>query len=267
MKDSICQRFSVGEDSPLFSSDFERIFDSEYGGKVGTTLLSQYRMAPDIGDVVSTCFYNGKLETGRGVPPKYYELLPDHFSNQATWIDTSPLGERGFEQVSEGGEDKWNMAEARVVMNLLRQIIESDDFMAHLKNDLQPQEPPIGIICMYGKQRQIIDQLKAEATWLGEARRLVKVDTVDSYQGKENRIIILSTVRNNPQHAPGFLNSPNRVNVAMSRAMERLFIVGATKMWTGRNLNLPLGRALTKIRSLAETGRASILSAKQFQGN
>lgn len=267
VKDSICQRFSVGEDSPLFSSDFERIFDSEYGGKVGTTLLSQYRMAPDIGDVVSTCFYNGKLETGRGVPPKYYELLPDHFSNQVTWIDTSPLGERGFEQVSEGGEDKWNMAEARVVMNLLRQIIESDDFMAALKNDLQPQEPPIGIICMYGKQRQIIDQLKAEATWLGEARRLVKVDTVDSYQGKENRIIILSTVRNNPQHAPGFLNSPNRVNVAMSRAMERLFIVGATKMWTGRNLNLPLGRALTKIRSLAETGRACILSAKQFQGN
>ena len=267
VKDAICQRFSVGEDSPLFSSDFERIFDSEYGGKVGTTLLSQYRMAPEIGEVVSTCFYNGKLETGRGVPPKYYELLPEHLSNQVTWIDTSPLGERGFEQVSEGGEDKWNMAEARVVMNLLRQIIESDDFMASLKEDLQPQEPPIGIICMYGKQRQIIDQLKAEATWLGEARRLVKVDTVDSYQGKENRIIILSTVRNNPQHAPGFLNSPNRVNVAMSRAMERLFIVGATKMWIGRNLNLPLGRALTKIRSLAEADRASILSAKQFQGN
>lgn len=267
VKDTICQRFSVEEDSPLFSSDFERIFDSDYGRKVGTTLLRQYRMAPDIGEVVSSCFYRGKLDTGRGAPPEYYDLLPEHLSNQVTWVDTSPIGERGLEQVSEGGEDKWNLAEARIVMNLLRQIVESDEFMAFLQEDLQPQEPPIGIICMYEKQRQVIDQLKAEAAWLGDARRLVKVDTVDSYQGKENRIIILSTVRNNVRQSSGFLSSSNRVNVAMSRAMERLFIVGATKMWSGKNINQPLGRALTKIRSLAEAGRAVILSAKQFQGN
>ena len=61
--------------------------------------------------------------------------------------------------------------------------------------------------------------MKAEAVWLGSARRLVKIDTVDSYQGKENRIIILTTVRNNKGLRPGFLRSPNRINVAMSRAM------------------------------------------------
>jgi hypothetical protein len=49
--------------------------------------------------------------------------------------------------------------------------------------------------------------------------------------------------------------------------MERLLIVGATKMWSGKNTNLPLGKALTKIRAQAEEGRASILSAKLFQGN
>lgn len=167
VKDAICQRFSVEEDSRLFSSDFERIFDSEYGRNVGATLWSQYRMAPDIGEVVSSCFYQGKLDTGRGAPPKYYDLLPENLSNQVTWIDTSPIGERGFEQASDGGKDKWNMAEARIVMNLLRQIVESDEFMTSLKEDLQPEEPPIGIICMYEKQRQVIDQLKAEATWLG----------------------------------------------------------------------------------------------------
>ena len=197
----------------------------------------------------------------------YYEHLPEHLSKQVTWIDTAPLGERGLQQSSENRDDTWNTTEARIVMNLLRQIVESDEFMAALKDDLQPQEPPIGIICMYSKQRQIIDQMKAEATWLGDARRLVKVDTVDSYQGKENRIIILTTVRNNLKQSPGFLDSPNRVNVAMSRAMERLFIVGSTKMWSGKNSQLPLGRALTKIRSLADDGRAYVLSGKQFQGN
>lgn len=267
VKDAICSRFDVDETSPLFSSDFERVFDSDYGRKVGATLLSQYRMAPDIGELVSSCFYNGKLETGRGAPPEYYDLLPESLSKQVTWIDTSTLGERGLEQVSENGEDKWNVAEARIVMNLLRQVVESEEFMTFLSEDLQPQEPPIGIICMYGKQRQIIDQLKSEATWLGDARRLIKVDTVDSYQGKENRIIILSTVRNNLHQASGFVNNANRVNVAMSRAMERLFIVGSTKMWSGKNINQPLGKALTKIRLLAELGRASIPSAKLFQGN
>lgn len=267
VKDTICQRFSVDENSPLFSSDFERIFDSEYGQKVGATLLSQYRMAPDIGDVVSTCFYHGELDTGRGEPPKYYELLPEQLAKQVTWIDTAPLGERGYQQTSENGDETWNTAEARIVMNLLRQIVESDEFMAALSDDLQTQELPIGIICMYSKQRQIIDQLKAEATWLGDARRLVKVDTVDSYQGKENRIIILTTVRNNLKQTPGFLNSPNRVNVAMSRAMERLFIVGSTKMWSGKNSQLPLGKVLTKIRSHSEAGHANIISGKQFQGS
>lgn len=71
VKKSIKQRFSVGDESLLFGSDFERIFESDYGRKVGSTLLSQYRMAPVIGELVSECFYNGELETGRIAPPEY----------------------------------------------------------------------------------------------------------------------------------------------------------------------------------------------------
>lgn len=107
--------------------------------------------------------------------------------------------------------------------------------MELLNEYLQPQEPPIGIICMYGKQRELIDRKKAEATWLTDVRHLVRVDTVDNYQGKENQIVIISTVRNNLMLKHSFLRSPNRINVAISRAMERLFIVGASRMWIGRN--------------------------------
>lgn len=131
-------------------------------------------------------------------------------------------------------------------MELLRRILECEDFIEFLKSDIQPQEPPIGIICMYSKQRELIDRRKAEATWLSDVRHLVKVDTVDSYQGKENRIVIVSTVRNNERLNPGFLRSANRINVAISRAMERLFIVGASKMWVGRNSSLPLGQVLVE---------------------
>ena len=128
-------------------------------------------------------------------------------------------------------------------------------------------EPAIGIICMYSKQRELIDRMKAEATWLGAARRLVKVDTVDSYQGKENRIVILSTVRNNASLTYGFLKSPNRVNVAMSRAMERLVIVGASKMWKRHNEELPLGKVLKMVEAMVTAERAGILPAAQFLEN
>lgn len=264
VRGTVRERYGVEDDSALLRSDFERLFNSAYGQQVGTTLLTQYRMAPDIGELVSECFYDGKLETGRGAPPEYYDLLPAHLSKQVTWVDTSTLGRRGYEQTNDARDDTWNTAEAHVVMELLRQIIESDEFMAFMAEDLKPQEPPIGIICMYSKQRSLIDKLKAEAPWLGSARRLVKVDTVDSYQGKENRIVILSTVRNNPNGRIGFLRSPNRVNVAMSRAMERLFIVGASKLWQGRHADSPLGRVLKYAEQLAEQGRAAVLPAEQL---
>jgi len=175
----------------------------------------------------------------------------------------APLGERGFEQSSDDDKDKWNVTEAKVVMGMLKTIIESD-FMAFLEEDLPLQEPAIGIICMYDEQRKIIDRMKAEAVWLGDARRLVKIDTVESYQGKENRIIILTTVRNNKELRPGFLRSPNRINVAMSRAMERLVIVGSSRMWRGRNAQLPLGRVVAKVEAFQSEGRALMIPADSF---
>ncbi|MFX6031774.1 C-terminal helicase domain-containing protein, partial [Acinetobacter baumannii] len=80
---------------------------------------------------------------------------------------------------------------------------------------------------MYGPQAALIEE-QFVTSGLPEAfRDLVKIDTVDSYQGKENRIVIVSLVRSNPEYAMGFLRTENRINVALSRAMERLVIVGS----------------------------------------
>lgn len=54
----------------------------------------------------------------------------------------------------------------------------------------------------------------------------VKVTTVDNYQGEENKIILLSLVRNNGEGNIGFLREENRVCVALSRAREGLYIMG-----------------------------------------
>lgn len=52
------------------------------------------------------------------------------------------------------------------------------------------------------------------------------VTSVDNYQGEENRIILLSLVRNNGEGNIGFLKEENRVCVALSRAREGLYIFG-----------------------------------------
>lgn len=54
----------------------------------------------------------------------------------------------------------------------------------------------------------------------------MRVTTVDNFQGEENKIILLSLVRNNGEGNIGFLKEENRVCVALSRAREGLYIMG-----------------------------------------
>jgi superfamily I DNA and/or RNA helicase len=45
----------------VLRSDFARAFNSAYGAQASAALLTQYRMAPPIGDLVSKTFYDRKL--------------------------------------------------------------------------------------------------------------------------------------------------------------------------------------------------------------
>jgi superfamily I DNA and/or RNA helicase len=54
----------------------------------------------------------------------------------------------------------------------------------------------------------------------------VEIHTIDSFQGQESEAIIISLVRSNPGAEIGFLTDYRRMNVAMTRAKERLYIIG-----------------------------------------
>lgn len=53
----------------------------------------------------------------------------------------------------------------------------------------------------------------------------VCVATVDSFQGKERRVVVGSLVRSNASGKLGFLSAPQRVNVLLSRARDGLILV------------------------------------------
>ena len=59
-----------------------------------------------------------------------------------------------------------------------------------------------------------------------EVGNMLKLATIDNFQGEESKVVILSTVRSNLQKRVGFLKTPNRINVSCSRARDGFYIVG-----------------------------------------
>ncbi|WP_440090380.1 AAA domain-containing protein [Pseudomonas fragariae (ex Marin et al. 2024)] len=245
----------------VMRSDFERVFQSPYGRATRATLDTQYRMLPAIGDLVNDIFYDIDLKNGFRPSPRYFsQKVPECLSHVVTWVDTSELGKKAYDS---GTLSLSNNAEAEAIIQLLEEIAEDTEFCAGMAKEMaESQEPPIGVICMYLDQRKLVRKRFAEKSWSEEFRKLVKIETVDSYQGKENNIIIVSLTRAKADQSTGFLATPNRINVAMSRAMERLVIVGSLRMWNGRNARLPLGQVASFIQAKQDTINYCIKSVK-----
>lgn len=227
-------------------SDFERVFLTEYGKNAGARLKTQYRMLPPIGQLVSETFYPDlTLEAGRSEPIIPGQVLPEELDKSLVWVETDGLESTGYEQSL--GSSRINKAEADSIISLLNKWHDNENFRSWLQEQ-NTHQAGIGIICMYAAQRNLIDKMLRQSPLAYLLDRQIKLGTVDSYQGKENPIVLLSLVRNNAMGPveggvkriqEGFLAAPNRINVAVSRAMDRLVIVGARRRWCeGGPMNL-----------------------------
>jgi len=75
-------------------------------------------------------------------------------------------------------------------------------------------EQSIGIIAPYRLQTKKLKEAVRDGN--------IEVDTVHKFQGREKHVIILTTVANKVNE---FVDNPNLINVAISRAMDKLIIV------------------------------------------
>ncbi len=203
---------------------------------IAATLTEQRRMDPAIAEVVSKAFYSGRLTTEAKRANAAETEEPPILQLGA--LPKSPVVVINFPHVSatgqgdgvERGRPRWhNPSEVSAVIDVLRHLRPRD-----------PQKPPsLAILSPYKAQ---VDKLH-ERVAVARTRELQHLDqfasvrsngafvgTVDSFQGSEADVVILSLVRNNPRTgggALGFLRDRRRMNVALSRAKSQLIIVGS----------------------------------------
>lgn len=175
------------------------------------TLTTQHRMVRPIGDLVSTCFYDGTLRSVRNYDDRQLAVaLP----TPVTWFTTTKLP--GHEETQQNGTIK-NIAEARFIGQWLRRL----DFVAKAAG----KTLTVAVITGYAGQCQELERTLALVEKNVSALKL-ECNTVDAFQGREADICVYSITRSNDRKVIGFLRDARRMNVALSRGRNGLVIVG-----------------------------------------
>jgi len=195
----------------LEKSVFEHLWD-RLPESHRTHLDVQFRMPEVIASFLDRVFYQGDLTSAaakQGGGP-----VCSLFRSAVVLVDTSAAADRRETAQSPGF---LNRCEARLVAEIA----------ARLPSQYRTGEG-LGVIAPYSAQVTTARQAVADALGLaGRDPWLVdNIATVDSFQGQERDVILVSLTRSNAEGAVGFLCDLRRLNVTLSRAREQLVIIG-----------------------------------------
>ncbi|NXA07938.1 ZNFX1 protein, partial [Sapayoa aenigma] len=194
--------YDLAKNFSLEISLFERLIKVDFPF---VCLKYQHRMRPEIAELISPHIYR-ELENHPSVLK--YENIKGVSSNLFFVEHDFP------EQEIQEGKSHQNTHEAEFVVELCKYL---------LCQDYRPSQ--ITILTTYTGQLYCLRKLMPVKVFEG-----VKIHVVDKYQGEENDIILLSLVRSNKGERTGFLQIPNRVCVALSRAKKGLYCIGNMRM-------------------------------------
>lgn len=232
-------------------AEFKRQAKGRPGKPIAQRLTAQHRMHPVIAALVSRCFY-GDLETHPDCAHRFSSEVPPYQSISSAMLPPNPIVviDVPYVQASVGqdhGEKPplWhNPSEVDAAIQVLSAL---------RRNPSSVRPPTLAVLSPYGRQvRQLDLTIKGARAGvlahLGEFSSASLDDqichTVDSFQGNEADVVVLSLVRNN-QHASikralGFLSNPQRMNVALSRARWKLVLITSTE-FLGEVIGSPKG--------------------------
>lgn len=226
----------------------ERVFEN-FPGHMKGTLLKQYRMLPEIGKFISKHFYNNSLAHSRTEGNGLFE----HFA----WLT---YDSKGYfvppERKNEEEKTLINQREIQIIVDRLKTMCEqigeakaavtanaaagggdaakSGDVMLNESTPTPEGEESkpyfsdskrlsVAVITPYRAQCR---QLKLALGKLDFREHLtIEVDTVDAFQGRQADVVFFSFVRT--VGPATFYADDRRINVAISRARDCVYLVGS----------------------------------------
>ena len=195
------------------------------------SLRIQFRMTPSISLWPNQYVYQSQLIDSKRVrQPSFCYIFQNSSVPSYAFLDVPEVLLFEFDAIqgicAKHRSSFHNLREAEIVVDLIHRL-----FL---------QLPPsaigysIGVISPYTAQvHQIRNRMNSviDPAQFEKDLKLVKISSVDAFQGGESDIIILSCVRSTLKDAQaiksvGFLSNLQRLNVALTRAKQALWIVG-----------------------------------------
>lgn len=262
-------------------AEFQRQARRNSGRPIAKELTEQHRMHPDIADLVSRCFYDRKLKSHPECVTRFATEQRPFASADTSRLPTTPIVVFDMPYVqatvrSQHGDSypRWNNSE---------EIRAVGQVVSHLApNPSRKKLPTIAILSPYSQQ---VSRLESAIRGQSTLRNFLPPNhtgeffhTVDSFQGGEADLVIVSLVRNNGhanvQSALGFLSDRRRMNVLLSRARWQLVLV-ASLAFLDEIVDVAKGSAaehtigfiaemLDELRQGKERGSTSIVSFRQL---
>ncbi len=218
---AICQHFEVDPDrfnAPSASAqtlaDAATPYMGRFGSReVGVPLLVHRRCSePMFGISNAVAYERLMVQAKRPGPSRIGDLL-----GPSAWID-----------VKGNGDDKWCAEEGAKVLDLLRLLAE-----AQVEPDLYIVSP---FVVVAQNLRALIREAEGLSGWIEDLRAWTaeRVGTVHTVQGREAEAVlfVLGAPAAQQTGARNWAGGrPNLLNVAVTRAKERLYVVGNRTLW------------------------------------
>lgn len=168
----------------------------------------QYRMNQTIMGFSNQWFYNNQLQADDGVANW---SLPDNAAIE--FIDTAGCGFE--EQMEPVSTSLYNEGEAGVVAKRLEGLYH--------QLPAGERQLEVGVISPYREQVIWLQQHLSGSDYPDFE---LSINTIDSFQGQERDVVVISLVRSNERNEIGFLSDYRRMNVAITRAKKKLIVIG-----------------------------------------
>ncbi|KAL2862412.1 uncharacterized protein BJX67DRAFT_297384 [Aspergillus lucknowensis] len=240
----------AGQQYSLDRSLFERLVEPDDGVGVQIpfcTLETQRRMHPSISRLVRDTLYP-RLQDAPSVS-EYPAVVG--MRKRLFWLDHR-RPEAGASDQDAMATSHWNDHEIQLTVAMVNHLLRQG---AYQSGEVAVLTPYLGqlhrlrrklsesfTITLGERDQEDLDnagftegevQSTKPAVFKSTLLQTLRVATIDNFQGEEAKVVVISLVRSNSQNRCGFLRTPNRIDVLLSRAKHGMYIIGNSETSRG----------------------------------